>query len=435
MRFEFRSGVLSLNELARPELLSHVVGQEHLLKEGSPFLKILGMRANLIFYGPSGTGKTSVARIVAKNYDCLFYSFNATECTMSDVKKAIANVENMFSSSGVLIYIDEIQYFTKRQQQNLLSCLDSNRVFLIASTTESPFFSVYGALLSRCLVFEFKTVSQSQICKALERAAGLFLKQRGKELGSVENGVFEKIAACCCGDVRRAVNFLEACFFSANGDVVSCGVAEQVLSCAGVFGLVKCKSNEFYDLLSALQKSIRGSDENAAIYYLARILNESSLPAVCRRLLVISSEDIGLAFPSAISIVKACVDSAIQIGMPQAQIVLAQAVVLLAILPKSNASYEAMNAAVEVAKKTMNVEVPRHLQNVHCDGIGNVKNKNNSQYKYPHEFKNHYVNQAYLPDELKHERFFKFGSSKFERAAKALRQKLLSELDDKNEQP
>lgn len=417
---------LNLSELARPKVLEDVVGQEHLLGSGKPFLDIAKSSASLIFYGPSGTGKTSVAKIIAKNCDCAFYEFNATQCSILDVKKVITSSNSIFNNSGVLIYLDEIQNFNKRQQQSLLSCLEDGRVKLIASTTESPFFALYGALLSRCLVFEFKPVSDVEICKALKRAVDVFNAQAVDEI-KVDCDVLITLASRSCGDVRRGLNLLQACFSAARGGLVSCELADEVVSC--VKSQVGCALNSdvFFDLLSALQKSIRGSDENAAVYYLARILNENTLIAVCRRLLVIASEDVGLAYPNAIVVVKACVDAAEQIGMPQARIVLAQAVIFMAILPKSNSSYVAMAKAVEVAERTSDCAVPRHLQNVHCDGFLNKNRKENRNYVYPHDFENHYVCQDYLPEKLVGRQFFEYSGSRFETNAKNYRDEILKQ--------
>lgn len=420
-----------------PKSFDDVVGQKHLFGAGAPFLKIAGSGANLIFYGPSGTGKTTVAKIIAENSGRLFYRFNATDCTVSDIKKVIYRSDDIFSrQDSVLIYLDEIQYFNRKQQQSLLSFLDDGKVILVASTTESPFFSIYKALFSRCLIFEFVAVEENEICKALSRAFEIFQKSDkcGKDY-KIENGVFESIAASSGGDVRRAVNLLEACLVVAvdsagSTGFVDRGLVSKVLDCVKVDEASKTDREMFYDLLSALQKSIRGSDENAAIYYLARILNENSLQAVCRRLLVIASEDIGLAYPDAAVVVRACVDNALQIGWPQAKIALAQAVVMLSILPKSNSSYLAIDKASKIAEKTVGVGVPRHLQNIHCDGFGSLKNKNNSKYVYPHDYKNHYVKQSYLPEQIKDERFFEFGKNKFEQAAKAYREKIIRDLHE-----
>ncbi len=432
MYFEFFKDwirFLRLIDRVCPKCFCDVVGQKHLFGEGAPFLKIASSGAHLIFYGPSGTGKTTVAKIIAENSGRLFYRFNATDCTVSDIKKAIYGSDDIFSrKDGILIYLDEIQYFNRKQQQSLLGFLDDGRAVLVASTTENPFFAIYKALFSRCLIFEFVAVEETEICKALSRAFGIFKDiDEGRKVHRIEDGIFDLIAASSGGDVRRAVNLLEACLVVA---IDSTGVVDQelvndVLGCVKVGEASKTDKEMFYDLLSALQKSIRGSDENAAIYYLARILNENSLQAVCRRLLVMASEDVGLAYPDAAVVVRACVDNALQIGWPQAKIALAQAVIMLSILPKSNSSYVAINRATKIAEKTMDVAVPRHLQNVHCDGFGSFKNKSNSKYVYPHDYRNHYVKQSYLPEQIQNERFFEFGENKFEQAAKVYREKIM----------
>ena len=417
---------MNLNELARPISFADVVGQNHLFGNNSHFLKIANSNSSLIFYGPSGTGKTTVAKIIAKNSNYNFYELNATQISITDVKKVIEKTNSVFHHGNLLLYLDEIQNFNKRQQQSLLNYLEDGKIKLIASTTENPFYSIYNALISRCLVFEFKPITNDEICRALKRAVTVFNKHNSSKI-KIEPNALNKIANNSGGDVRRSINLLQTCLTATKRDYVDLTLTNEVLSCMKFPIGCALNSDAYFDLLSALQKSIRGSDENAALFYLIRILNDSTLLAVCRRLLVIASEDVGLAYPTAIVIVKACVDSAIQIGMPQARIVLSQAVIFMAILPKSNSSYMAMQKAIKLVETTCEFEVPRHLQNVHCDGLFNKKTKSNTQYFYPHDYTNHYVLQQYLPDQLTNTKFFEFADNKFERYAKAYRAKIVKQ--------
>ena len=408
-----------LADKIRPKTLDDVVGQSHILGPGKPLRRIIesGRIPNMIFYGSSGVGKTTVARIIAENTNMKMCKLNGTSASVQDIKDIIADTDTLEGYNGILLYLDEIQYLNKKQQQSLLEHIENGRITLISSTTENPYFYVYNAIISRSTVFEFLPVSPKEIVPAVERAFRL----AGEELGcriAVEDGVCEHIARGCGGDVRKAVNTVELCVLS------SCGgdVADITLETAR---LLTQRSNmrydrdgdEHYDTLSALQKSIRGSDENAALHYAARLLESGDIISLCRRLLVIACEDVGLAYPLAIPIVKACVDSALQLGMPEARIPLGDAVVLLATSPKSNSAYLAVDAAIADLKEFGGAEFPRHLQNKHFDGEGAaVKGQH---YLYPHDFPNHWVEQQYLPDVIKDRVYYRYGENKSEQAAKA----------------
>ncbi len=412
-----------LADRIRPQTLDDVVGQEHLLAPGMVLRRMVetGSIPNLIFYGPSGVGKTTVASIIAKKAGKKLVRLNGTTASTQDIRDAVAARDTIDGLGGVLLYLDEIQYLNKKQQQSLLECIEDGSVTLIASTTENPYFYVYGAVLSRSTVFEFKPVTPADTARAVRRA----FEAAGEDGGYVlAEGVVEYIAQACGGDVRKAVNAVELLALAAGGRrEITLEDAKQVAQKSAM--RYDREGDEHYDLLSALQKSIRGSDENAALHYLARLLEAGDLLSPCRRLLVIASEDIGLAYPMAIAVTKACVDAAVQIGLPEAQIPLAEAVVLLATAPKSNASCMAIEEAMADVRAGKSGPPPRHLQNKHFDGA-DVKNPGQF-YRYPHDYPNHYLRQQYLPDALRDRVYYRFGDNKTEQAAKAYREKLLRE--------
>ena len=403
----------------RPKTLDEVVGQKHLLAPGAVLRRLIegGASVNMVFYGPSGTGKTTVANIVAERTKKTLFRLNATTATLQDVKDIIANVGTLLAPGGVLLYLDEIQYFNKKQQQSLLEFMENGQITLIASTTENPYFYVYGALLSRSTVFEFKAVPPEEALPAVERA--LAIEKERQELPlSWEAEVPMDIAASCGGDVRKAVNAVELLCQAARPDgggrlVLTREDARQVSQRSAM--RYDKGGDAMYDLASALMKSLRGSDPDAALHYLARFLEAGDLVTPCRRLLCSASEDIGMAYPQAISIVKACVDTAMQLGLPEAQLPLAQAAVLLATTPKSNSVEEGIQRAWADVRAGRTGDVPRQLQNVHADTTG-FDNRQN--YKYPHSYPSHWVDQQYLPDALKNARYYEYGDNKTEQAAK-----------------
>ena len=403
----------------RPKTLDEVVGQKHLLAPGAVLRRLIegGASVNMVFYGPSGTGKTTVANIVAERTKKTLFRLNATTATLQDVKDIIANVGTLLAPGGVLLYLDEIQYFNKKQQQSLLEFMENGQITLIASTTENPYFYVYGALLSRSTVFEFKAVPPEEALPAVERA--LAIEKERQELPlSWEAEVPMDIAASCGGDVRKAVNAVELLCQAARPDgggrlVLTREDARQVSQRSAM--RYDKGGDAMYDLASALMKSLRGSDPDAALHYLARFLEAGDLVTPCRRLLCSASEDIGMAYPQAISIVKACVDTAMQLGLPEAQLPLAQAAVLLATAPKSNSVEEGIQRAWADVRAGRTGDVPRQLQNVHADTTG-FDNRQN--YKYPHSYPGHWVDQQYLPDALENARYYEYGDNKTEQAAK-----------------
>lgn len=414
-----------LAEKIRPAVLDDVVGQRALLGQGMPLRRIIesGSIPNMIFYGPSGVGKTTVARIIAQNTNMLMRRLNGTSASTADIKQVIAESDSLFGYNGVLLYLDEIQYLNKKQQQSLLEYIEDGSVTLISSTTENPYFYVYGAVISRSTIFEFKPVEKDDIIPAIKRAFKEAEKDSGTQL-EIADGVLEKIANGCGGDVRKAVNTVELCVLSAESDngklVVTLENAERLSQRSNM--RYDRAGDEHYDILSALQKSIRGSDENAAIHYAARLIEAGDIISLSRRLLVIAAEDIGLAYPQAVSIVKACVDSAMQLGLPEAQIPLAEAVILLATAPKSNSANEAVKAALADLKEHGGAGFPRHLQNKHFDGEEAAVR--GQHYLYPHDYEDHWVEQQYLPDELKNAVYYHFGKNKNEQAAKAYWEKI-----------
>ncbi|MCR5826055.1 MAG: replication-associated recombination protein A [Oscillospiraceae bacterium] len=401
----------------RPRSLDEVVGQKHLIGAGGMLRRLIesGTSANMIFYGPSGTGKTTIANIIAARTHKTLHKLNATTASLSDVKEIIADVGTLLAPGGVLLYLDEIQYFNKKQQQSLLEFMENGSITLIASTTENPYFYVYGALLSRSTVFEFKQVTAEEALSAVRRALEI-LRSRSNLPLDWEDGVPEQIAASGGGDVRKSINACELLYEAAEVRQGKLLLTREDASQLAQRSAMRYDrgGDAMYDSASALMKSLRGSDPDAALHYLARFLEAGDLITPCRRLLCSASEDVGLAYPQAVAIVKACVDTAMQLGLPEAQLPLAQAAILLATAPKSNSVVEAIGAARADVKAGHTGDVPRQLQNVHADTTG-MDNRQN--YRYPHDYPNHWVAQQYLPDAIKNARYYRPGDNKNEQAA------------------
>ncbi len=413
-----------LADRIRPKTLEEVVGQRHLLGPDALLRRFIekGTDANMVFYGPSGTGKTTIANIIAQKTHRTLYKLNATTASLQDVKDIIGDVGTLMAPGGVLLYLDEIQYFNKKQQQSLLEFMENGSITLIASTTENPYFYVYAALLSRSTVFEFKPVTAADVLPAVERALSLVKSESALPL-RWEEGVPDHVAHACGGDVRKAMNAVELLYETArteNGDLLmTLSDARQVSQRSAM--RYDRGGDAMYDLASALMKSLRGSDPDAALHYLARFLEAGDLITPCRRLLCSASEDVGMAYPQAVAIVKACVDTAMQLGLPEAQLPLAQAAVLLATAPKSNSVISAIGAAWSDVKRGRTGSVPRELQNVHADTTGQEREQG---YQYPHDFPGHWVRQQYLPDELAETVYYQYGDNKTEQAAKAYWEKI-----------
>lgn len=412
---------IPLADRLRPKTLDEIAGQKHLFGEGAVLRTIIesGNIPNLIFYGPPGTGKTTVARIIASATNKRLHILNATSASLTDVKDIVAEINTIAAPNGLLLYLDEIQYFNKKQQQSLLQYIENGDITLIASTTENPYFYVYSAVLSRSTVFEFKSVPPEEAKPAIERAFRFTGEEYHAEY-EFEDGAIEHIAEICGGDIRKALNIVELCSLGAKPTevtgkkLVTMDIVKQICARSGMH--YDRSGDEYYDMLSCYQKSMRGSDADAAIHYLARILEAGDLVSACRRLLVCANEDVGLAYPMIIPIVKAAVDSAMQLGLPEARIPLANAVILVCNSPKSNSAYMAINEAMADVKTGAAGPVPRHLQNKHCDGEdAEIKGQH---YKYPHDYKNHWVAQQYLPDNIKDKKYYKYGDNKNEQAAK-----------------
>ena len=414
---------MPLADSIRPKTLDEVVGQKHILGVGRPLRRIIegGNIPNMIFYGSSGIGKTTVANIIADSADMTLYKLNGTSCSTADIKEIIASRGSFSFGKGILLYLDEIQYLNKKQQQSLLEYIENGEITLIASTTENPYFYVYNAILSRSTVFEFKPVEKNDIIPALKRAYQLAKEQMGCDYEFDEEAL-EHIALGCGGDVRKGINTVELCMMSANNGKIDLELAKALTQKSSM--KYDRSGDQHYDILSAFHKSVRGSDENAALHYLARLIAAGDMASICRRLLCIASEDVGLAYPMAVPIVKACVDSALQLGFPEARLPLAEATILLATAPKSNSAYMAIDKAQQDVEAGNTGDFPRHLQNTHYDGEGAaVKGQN---YLYPHNFPNHYVEQQYLPDNIKDRVYYEFGDNKLEQNALQYRNKIKS---------
>lgn len=407
-----------LADLIRPKTLDDVVGQEHILGEGAILRRLIdsGKIPNLIFYGPSGTGKTTVANIIAEKTKRKLYRLNATTASTADIREIVAELDTFLAPDGVLLYLDEIQSFNKKQQQSLLEYIENGKITLIASTTENPYFYIFNAILSRSTIFEFKQLTPEAVKKAMERAVSYLAERNGLEV-TTQEGALEYAAASCGGDLRKALNAVEVLFSAAPPQQKQLVITLEDVKAVSQRSSIRYDrdGDNHYDLLSALQKSIRGSDPDAACHYLARLLEAGDMISACRRLMVIACEDVGLAYPQIIPIVKSCVDAANMLGMPEARIPLADAAVLMATSPKSNSAYLALNAAMADVKKGKGGTFPRHLQNVHADSYTMEREQG---YLYPHDFPGHWVQQQYLPDDLVGTHYYEYGPNKMEQAAR-----------------
>ena len=407
-----------LADLLRPRTLDEVYGQEHILGQDAVLRRLIdsGKIPNMIFYGPSGTGKTTVANIIAEQTNRTLFKLNATTASTADIKNIVAQLDTFLAPNGVLLYLDEIQSFNKKQQQSLLEYIENGKITLIASTTENPYFYVFNAILSRSTVFEFKQIDAPAALQAVKRAVS-YLEERNALKAEPEAGALEYIAGACGGDIRKAMNAVEVLFSAGqpDGGKIRLTLADAKAVTQKSALRADRDGDNFYDLLSSLQKSIRGSDPDAAVHYLARLLEAGQMQSACRRLMVIAAEDVGLAYPMILPIVKSCVDMALMIGMPEARIPLGDAAVLMATSPKSNSGHIALDAALEDVRKGKGGDFPRHLQNVHADTYTMEREQG---YLYPHSFPNHWVKQQYLPDDLVGKHYYEYGANKLEQAAK-----------------
>ena len=407
-----------LADLLRPQTLDEVYGQEHILGKGAVLRRLIdsGNIPNMVFYGPSGTGKTTVANIIAKQTSRKLFQLNATTASTGDIREIVAQLDSFMAPNGVLLYLDEIQSFNKKQQQSLLEYIENGKITLIASTTENPYFYVFNAILSRSTVFEFKQISAEDALKAVCRAVE-YMELRTALHAKPEEGALEYIAGACGGDLRKAMNAVEVLFSAGvpQGDTIPLTLEDAKTVTQKSAIRADREGDNHFDLLSALQKSIRGSDPDAACHYLARLLEAGQMQSACRRLMVIAAEDVGLAYPMILPIVKSCVDMALMVGMPEARIPLGDAAVLMATSPKSNSAYNAINAAMADVQKGMGGDFPRHLQNVHADSYTMEREQG---YLYPHDYPGHWVKQQYLPDELVGRKYYEYGQNKLEQAAK-----------------
>ncbi len=421
-----------LADRIRPSNLDEVVGQKHLIGEGKLLRNIIENNEipNMIFYGPSGVGKTTIANIIASKTGKTLHRLNATNASVADIKNIVSTLDSFLAMNGVLLYLDEIQHFNKKQQQSLLEFMENGKITLIASTTENPYFYVYNAVLSRSVVFEFMPVEPEEIEDALRRAVELLKADDYKAYDvSVDDGAIVHMANVSGGDVRKALNSLEVSFLAATPDKdgkISITLDTAVQATQKKAMRYDRDGDSHYDILSAFQKSIRGSDPDAAVHYLARLVSAGDLQSICRRLLVISAEDIGLAYPQAITVVKSCVDAALQLGFPEARIPLSEATLLLATAPKSNSAICAIDAAMKDIETSDTGDIPAHLKDSHYGG--SQKLGHGIDYKYPHIYPNHYIKQQYLPDNIKDAEYYKFGDNKTEASARAYWEKIKGTL-------
>ena len=408
-----------LADRLRPESLDDIVGQKELLAPGRPLRKIIesGNIPNLIFYGPSGVGKTTLASYIARITNRSFKKLNGTTASTADIKEIVSLLNTFEGINGVLLYLDEIQYLNKKQQQTLLEFIENGSITLIASTTENPYFYIYNAILSRSTVFEFRPVEPDEILKAIDRAIRVLSEEKGKEIDFSDEAKAH-ICSACGGDVRKSLNAVELCVLAGDeGEVIRVNeeLAKSLTQRSGA--RYDRDGDSHYDVISAYQKSMRGSDVDAALFYLARLVEAGDLISACRRLVVCACEDVGLAYPQIIPIVKSCVDIAMQVGFPEARIPLADAVIMVCLAPKSNSGVNAISAAQEDVRKGLGQVVPRQLQNVHADG--EERDVKGQHYLYPHSYPNHWIDQQYLPDDVRDHRYYEFGDNKTELAYKA----------------
>jgi len=417
-----------LADRIRPQNLDEVLGQGHILGQNGLLRRVIdsGKIPNMVFYGPSGTGKTTVANIIAQRSGRTLRRLNATTASLADIRDVMDQVGTLLAPNGVLLYLDEIQYFNKKQQQSLLEFIENGKITLIASTTENPYFTIFNAILSRSTVFEFKMLTAEDLLPAVDRGIALQAQELGVK-ANCEDGVREQLAASCGGDVRKALNAVELLMTAGR---IQDGVLTITLSDAKLVAQRSAMrydrdGDDHFDIASALMKSMRGSDPDAALHYLARLLEAGDMLTAIRRILCSASEDVGMAYPQAASIVKSCVDSALQLGLPEARLPLAQAVILLATAPKSNSVCAAIDAALADVRAGRTGDYPRHLQNVHADGAGFEREQG---YLYPHSFPNHWVEQQYLPDAIKDHVYYEYGPNKTEQAAKAYWDKVKGKL-------
>ena len=393
----------------RAETLDEVVGQEDILAKDKLLYKMIKTDSisSIIFYGPPGTGKTTLARVIANTTKASFVSINATNASKEDMKEVVSGAKNnMASGKKTILFVDEIHRFNKAQQDYLLPFVEDGTIILIGATTENPYFEVNGALLSRSRIFELKPLSDDAVEKLIDKA----VYDKDKGLGAlnlkIDDDAKKYLAMMSNGDARIALNAIDiASRTLEKGDnyIITLDVAKD---CIGRHGLNYDKnSDNHYDTISAFIKSMRGSDPDAAVYYLARMIAAGEdIKFIARRIVICSSEDVGMADPMALVVATNAFMAIERVGLPEARIILSEAAIYVAKAPKSNASYLAIENALSKVEETGNLPIPKYLQDSHYKGA--AKLNRGIGYKYPHDYPGHYVEQQYLPDEIKDEKFY-----------------------------
>ena len=420
----------------RPTTLDEVVGQEHIVGKGTLLYRAIkaDKLSSIIFYGPPGTGKTTLAKVIANTTSAEFKQLNATVAGKKDMEEVVNDAKNALSMYGkrTILFIDEINRFNKGQQDYLLPFVEDGTVILIGATTENPYFEVNGALISRSIIFELKPLTKENVKEILKRA--VFDKEKGMGAydATIDEDALEFLSDLSNGDARAALNAIELAILtterSEDGKIhITIDVASECIQKRRTY--YDKNGDNHYDTVSAFIKSMRGSDPDAAVFYLAKMLYAGeSVTFIARRMMICASEDVGNADPQALQVAVAASLAVERVGMPEAQIILSQAAAYIATAPKSNASCVAIEEAMRAVNDTENVTIPIHLKDAHYKGA--AKLGHGVDYKYAHDYKNHYVKQQYLPYELEGEEFYHISDMGYEAKIKEHMKRIKKEADE-----